>query len=53
MWDPTTGQLAKSREELIIESPDKHVMAMYATDPASGQEFKTMELIFARAAAKK
>ena len=53
MWDPTTGQLTKSREELVIEGPDKHVMAMYATDHASGTEFKTMELIFTRAAAKK
>lgn len=52
MWDPTTGQEIKSREELIIESPDKHVMTMHATDPASGAEFKTMELVFTRAAAK-
>ena len=52
MWDPTTGQLTKSREELIIESPDRHLMTMYATDPASSTEFKTMELIFTRAAAK-
>lgn len=53
MWDPTTGQLTKSREELIVEGPDKHVMTMHATDPASGAEFKTMELVFTRAAAKK
>ena len=53
MWDPTTGQLAKSREELVVESPDKHVMTMHATDSGSGTEFKTMELIFTRTAAKK
>ena len=53
MWDPTTGLLTKSREELIIESPDKHVMTMHAMDAASGAEFKTMELVFTRAAAKK
>lgn len=53
MWDPMTGQENKTRHEIIIESPDKHIMTMHAKDPASGQEFKTMELVYTRAAAKK
>lgn len=51
-WDPMTGKQAKAREVLVVEGPDKHVMTMFAPDPATGKEFKTMEIVFTRAAAK-
>lgn len=51
--DPATGGLTEAREEIVIEGPDRHVMTMHSKDPGTGQEYKVMELVFTRAAAKK
>ncbi|MGZ8543879.1 MAG: DUF1579 family protein, partial [Flavisolibacter sp.] len=48
MIDPTTGKDCAFREVFTIVDNDHQVMEMYTTDPASGKEFKTMEVKYTR-----
>lgn len=48
MIDPSTGKECEFREVLKIIDNDHQVMEMYAPDPATGKEFKTMEIKYTR-----
>lgn len=50
--DPMTGKDCQVREAFTIVDDNHHHMEMWMTDPASGQEYKTMEISFTRAAKK-
>lgn len=50
--DPLTGTVVEAREEVVIEGPDRHVVTMHALDPATGHEFKKMEIVFQREGTK-
>ena len=47
--DPVSGKMIKMRSVNTRTSADGWTMEMYMTDPASGQEFKTMEIVGTRA----
>lgn len=47
--DPTSGKMINMRSVTTRTSADGWTMEMYMTDPASGQEFKTMEMVATRA----
>lgn len=51
--DPMTGKDCNMREVYKIESDNRHSMEMFMTDPASGKEFKTMEMVMTRAGGNK
>lgn len=46
--DPMTGKDEKVREVYTIVNDNHHRMSMFMKDPASGKEFKTMEIEFKR-----
>ncbi len=48
--DPLTGKAAKLRQVLRIKGPNEHVFEMFTDDKKTGKEFKTMELVYERAA---
>lgn len=47
MSDPMTGQVASGDETMVIESPDRHVVEMWAAGP-DGKKFKMMQIIYTR-----
>lgn len=52
MTDPMTGKKVKQRAVTRIESPDKHVFELHERGP-NGKEFKSMEIVYTRAAKAK
>lgn len=46
--DPFTKKDMKLRENFQIIDEDTHRMEMYGPDPATGKEYKTMEIIYRR-----
>jgi hypothetical protein len=52
MTDPMTGKKVKQRTVTRIESPDRHVFETYERAP-NGKEFKSMEIVYTRAAKAK
>lgn len=48
MVDPTTGKDMDFRETYKIVDDNFHVMEMFAADPTTGKEFKTMEIKYTR-----
>ncbi|HEY0355740.1 MAG TPA: DUF1579 domain-containing protein [Flavisolibacter sp.] len=48
MIDPTTGKECDFREVFTIVDDDHQLLEMYGPDPATGKEFKTMEIRYTR-----
>ena len=48
MTDPATGKDCEFREVFKVVDKDHQVMEMYTTDPATGTEFKMMEIKYTR-----
>ena len=48
MIDPMTGKECEYREVFRVVDKDHQVMEMYTPDPATGKEFKTMEIRYSR-----
>lgn len=49
--NPVTKKDEKAREVVKIIDDNKHVMEMYGPDPATGKEYKMMEITYTRAGA--
>lgn len=50
MTDPMSKGPHAFRQEIRVESPDRHVFDMYEKDPATGQEFLQMRIVYTRVA---
>ncbi len=48
MTDPSTGRDCDMKEVLTFTDDDHHTMEMYGPDPATGKQFKNMEVKFTR-----
>ena len=48
MVDPMTGKDCEFREVFTVVDKDHQTMVMYAPDPATGKEMKTMEIRYTR-----
>ena len=48
MTDPMTGKDCEFREVFKVVDKDHQVLEMYGPDPATGNEFKTMEIKYTR-----
>jgi hypothetical protein len=48
MIDPTTGKECEFKEIFKVIDDDHQLMEMYAPDPTTGKQFKTMEIKFTR-----
>jgi Protein of unknown function (DUF1579) len=48
MMDPMTGKQCNFREVFKVVDNDHQLLEMYAPDPATGKEFKTMEIRYSR-----
>ena len=48
MMDPMTGKPCNFREIFKVVDNEHQVLEMYAPDPATGKEFKTMEIRYTR-----
>lgn len=48
MTDPSTGRDCDVKEVLTFTDDDHHTMEMYGPDPATGKQFKNMEIKFTR-----